>query len=93
VRVGKEKPFCHIGMMMAETVLVTLVPEGGAGRSLEAAKGLLAEGLQATSRSPVEAVSVAMWPAFAAAFSARLPEARIACDPFHVVSHASATYD
>ena len=69
------------------------VLEVAAGRTQEAAEGLLADALQPTQRAVVEAVSIDMWPAFAAAVSARLPKARIVYDPFHVVSHANAAVD
>jgi transposase len=40
-----------------------------------------------------QAVSIDMWPAFAAAIPAQLPQARIVYDPFHVVSHTNAAVD
>jgi transposase len=69
------------------------VLEVAAGRTQEAAEDLLADALQPTQRAVVEAVSIDMWPAFAAAVSARQPKACIVYDPFHVVGHANAAVD
>lgn len=64
-----------------------------AGRTQAAAEGALAAGLKPEQRAAVQAVSIDMWPAFAAAITAQLPQARIVYDPFHVVSHTNAAVD
>jgi transposase len=53
----------------------------------------LAAGLKPEQRAAVQAVSIDMWPAFVAAITAQLPQARIVYDPFHVVSHTNAAVD
>jgi transposase len=64
-----------------------------AGRTQEAAEGVLEGGLAPQQRPTVEAVSIDMWPAFEAAVGTKLPQARIVYDPFHVVSHVNVAVD
>lgn len=64
-----------------------------AGRTQEAAESVLESGLRPEQRPAVAAVSIDMWPAFEAAIGAKLPQARIVYDPFHVVSHVNAAVD
>jgi transposase len=47
-------------------------------------------GLKPQQRPTVQAVRRNMWPAFAAAITAQLPQARIVSDPYHVVSRTNA---
>jgi transposase len=50
-------------------------------------------GLKPEQRAAVQAVSIDMWPVFAAAITAQLQQALIAYNPFHVVSHMNAPVD
>lgn len=65
------------------------VVEVAAGRTQEAAEGLIDPGLVPEQRETVQAVCMDMWPAFEAAAGAKLPDATIVYDPLHVVSHAN----
>lgn len=69
------------------------VLEVAPGRTQEAAEGLLETGLRAEQRTAVEALCIDMWPAYEAAAAAKLPQARVVYDPFHVVSHANEAVD
>ena len=64
-----------------------------AGRTQQAAEGVLESGLRSEQRPALEAVCIDMWPAFEAAIEAKLPQARIVYDPFHVVSHVNDAVD
>jgi transposase len=69
------------------------VLEVAAGRTQEAAEGLLDQGLSPEQREGVGAVCMDMWPAFENAAGTKLPDATIVYDPFHVVSHANEAVD
>jgi transposase len=64
-----------------------------AGRTQEAAENVLETGLQPAQRTAVQAVCIDMWTPFESAIGAKLPQARIVYDPFHVVSHANEAVD
>jgi transposase len=63
------------------------------GRGLEAVHSLLKETLTQEQRANVQSVSMDMWPAFASAREALLPQADTVHDRFHVASYLNDAVD
>lgn len=86
---GRGQDYVSVATDLKHRRVLEVVPE----RTQAAAEQLLEMALQAEQRAAVEAVCIDMWPAFEAAIGAKLPQARIVYDPFHVVSHANQAVD
>lgn len=63
------------------------------GRDLEAVQSLLKASLTEKQRAKVHSVSMDMWPAFASAREALLPQADTVHDRYHVASYLNAAVD
>lgn len=80
---------------------VSVLSDGSSGavlevaehRTTEAATQLLAEGLSAAQQPTVAVVTLDMWPPFAAAARARVPQADLVYDRFHLSEHLNAAVD
>jgi transposase len=62
-------------------------------RTNEAATALLEQGLSATQQAAVKVVTLDMWPPFAKAARAQLPQANLVYDRFHLSEHLNAAVD
>ena len=86
---GRGQDYVSVLTDLEKPRVLEVVP----ARTQEAAEGLLETGLRAEQREAVEAACIDMWPAFENAIGAKLPQARIVYDPFHVVSQANQALD
>jgi len=63
------------------------------GRTEQACKALISQGLSASQQPKVKAVALDMWKAYANAVREQLPQADIVHDRFHISQHLNMAVD